>query len=173
MGAVHRPTGDHARRGGRTARRRSHCSASASRAPRRRRDPRRCDPAPDTEGHRSRRGPLADGHASASASSGRHADRRWHGHALHAPGKSLISAPEHTTPKRARACLVTDGDVARAVSYTARSSGESDIPSGIKTIQETPIDAPGNAPKRAPLDTLHSSASSRPSRSLTGTSHFA
>jgi S-DNA-T family DNA segregation ATPase FtsK/SpoIIIE len=37
----------------------------------------------------------------------------WHAHALNAPGKFLLSAPEHTTPKRARAYLVTDQDVAR------------------------------------------------------------
>ena len=37
----------------------------------------------------------------------------WHAHTLNAPGKFLISAPEHTTPKRARAYLVTDDDVAR------------------------------------------------------------
>ena len=39
----------------------------------------------------------------------------WHAHALNAPGKFLVSAPEHTTPKRARAYLVTDQDVARVV----------------------------------------------------------
>jgi S-DNA-T family DNA segregation ATPase FtsK/SpoIIIE len=37
----------------------------------------------------------------------------WHAHTLNAPGKFLVSAPEHTTPKRARAYLVTDDDVAR------------------------------------------------------------
>ena len=41
----------------------------------------------------------------------------WHAHTLNAPGKFLVSAPEHTTPKRARAYLVTDDDVARTVSY--------------------------------------------------------
>jgi S-DNA-T family DNA segregation ATPase FtsK/SpoIIIE len=39
----------------------------------------------------------------------------WHAHALNAPGKFLISAPEHDTPRRARACLVTD----QAVTSTA------------------------------------------------------
>ena len=39
----------------------------------------------------------------------------WHAHTLNAPGKFLVSAPEHTTPKRARAYLVTDDDVARIV----------------------------------------------------------
>jgi len=43
----------------------------------------------------------------------------WNAHTLNAPGKFLISAPEHTTPRRARAYLVTDDDVARAATrYT-------------------------------------------------------
>jgi S-DNA-T family DNA segregation ATPase FtsK/SpoIIIE len=32
----------------------------------------------------------------------------WHAHTLNAPGKFLISAPEHDTPRRARCYLVTD-----------------------------------------------------------------
>jgi S-DNA-T family DNA segregation ATPase FtsK/SpoIIIE len=43
----------------------------------------------------------------------------WHAHTLNAPGKFLVSAPEHTTPKRARAYLVTDDDVARVVAHYA------------------------------------------------------
>jgi S-DNA-T family DNA segregation ATPase FtsK/SpoIIIE len=39
----------------------------------------------------------------------------WHAHALNAPGKFLMSAPEHDTPRRARAYLVTD----EAVTATA------------------------------------------------------
>ena len=41
----------------------------------------------------------------------------WHAHTLNAPGKFLISSPEHGTPKRARAYLVTDDDVARITAY--------------------------------------------------------
>jgi S-DNA-T family DNA segregation ATPase FtsK/SpoIIIE len=41
----------------------------------------------------------------------------WHAHTLNALGKFLVSAPEHTTPKRARAYLVTDDDVARISAY--------------------------------------------------------
>ena len=37
----------------------------------------------------------------------------WHAHTLNAPGKFLVSAPEHATPRRARAYLVTDDDVSR------------------------------------------------------------
>ena len=36
----------------------------------------------------------------------------WHAHTLNAPGKFLISAPEHGTPRRARAYLLTDDVVA-------------------------------------------------------------
>jgi S-DNA-T family DNA segregation ATPase FtsK/SpoIIIE len=39
----------------------------------------------------------------------------WHAHTLNAPGKFLISAPEHDIPRRARAYLVTD----EAVTATA------------------------------------------------------
>jgi hypothetical protein len=41
----------------------------------------------------------------------------WYAHTLNAPGKFLVSASEHTTPKRARAYLVTDDDVARVTAY--------------------------------------------------------
>ena len=43
----------------------------------------------------------------------------WAAHTLNAPGKFLVSAPEHGTPKRARAYLVTDDDVARVVAHYA------------------------------------------------------
>ena len=36
----------------------------------------------------------------------------WNAHTLNAPGKFLISAPEHDTPKRARTYLLTDQAVA-------------------------------------------------------------
>jgi FtsK/SpoIIIE family len=44
----------------------------------------------------------------------------WRAHMLNAPGKFLISAPEHDTPRRARAYLMTDQAVAStASSYAA------------------------------------------------------
>jgi FtsK/SpoIIIE family len=43
----------------------------------------------------------------------------WHAHTLNAPGKFLISAPEHDTPRRARAYLVTDQAVAQTASEHA------------------------------------------------------
>ena len=49
----------------------------------------------------------------------------WHAHTLNAPGKFLVSAPEHTTPKRARAYLVTDDDVARIVARYAAAPARS------------------------------------------------
>ncbi len=50
----------------------------------------------------------------------------WHAHTLNAPGKFLVSAPEHTTPKRARAYLVTDDDVARIVAHYGRDRPQLD-----------------------------------------------
>ena len=50
----------------------------------------------------------------------------WHAHTLNAPGKFLVSAPEHTTPKRARAYLVTDDDVARIVAHYGPSRPQLD-----------------------------------------------
>jgi S-DNA-T family DNA segregation ATPase FtsK/SpoIIIE len=44
----------------------------------------------------------------------------WTAHALNAPGKFLVSAPEHDTPRRGRAYLVTD----QAVTETARQHAD-------------------------------------------------
>jgi hypothetical protein len=43
----------------------------------------------------------------------------WQAHTLNAPGKFLISAPEHDTPRRARAYLVSDEAVTEAASRHA------------------------------------------------------
>ena len=43
----------------------------------------------------------------------------WHAHTLNAPGKFLISAAEHDTPRRARAYLLTDQAVEAAATYYA------------------------------------------------------
>ena len=44
----------------------------------------------------------------------------WHAHTLNAPGKFLISAPEHDTPRRARAYLLTDQAVADTAALVRR-----------------------------------------------------
>ena len=43
----------------------------------------------------------------------------WHAHKLNAPGKFLVSSPEHDIPRRARACLLTDQDVTEAATRCA------------------------------------------------------
>jgi S-DNA-T family DNA segregation ATPase FtsK/SpoIIIE len=43
----------------------------------------------------------------------------WHAHKLNAPGKFLIRSPEHDTPRRARAYLLTDDDVTSAAARYA------------------------------------------------------
>jgi DNA segregation ATPase FtsK/SpoIIIE-like protein len=43
----------------------------------------------------------------------------WDAHKLNAPGKFLISAPEHDTPRRARAYLLTDDTVAATATHYA------------------------------------------------------
>jgi S-DNA-T family DNA segregation ATPase FtsK/SpoIIIE len=43
----------------------------------------------------------------------------WHAHRLNAPGKFLISAPEHDVPRRARAYLLTDEMVAETAARHA------------------------------------------------------
>ncbi len=43
----------------------------------------------------------------------------WHVHKLNAPGKFLIWSPEHDTPRRARAYLLTDEDVTEAAAHYA------------------------------------------------------
>ncbi|MFD0852351.1 cell division protein FtsK, partial [Actinomadura adrarensis] len=44
----------------------------------------------------------------------------WHAHTLNAPGKFLLSAPEHDVPRRGRAYLLTDQTVAEAAQRHAQ-----------------------------------------------------
>ncbi|WP_344897006.1 cell division protein FtsK [Actinomadura meridiana] len=44
----------------------------------------------------------------------------WHAQTLNAPGKFLVSAPEHTTPRRARAYLLTDEAVTQTAAQNAQ-----------------------------------------------------
>ena len=50
----------------------------------------------------------------------------WQAHKLNAPGKFLVSAPEHDTPRRARAYLVTDDDVTDTVARYAATRPQLD-----------------------------------------------
>jgi DNA segregation ATPase FtsK/SpoIIIE-like protein len=50
----------------------------------------------------------------------------WNAHKLNAPGKFLVSAPEHDTPRRSRAYLVTDQVVARTARLHASFRPELD-----------------------------------------------
>jgi hypothetical protein len=54
----------------------------------------------------------------------------WDAHSLNAPGKFLVSAPEHDNPKRARAYLLTDEIVAETASYYADMRPDLDADSG-------------------------------------------
>jgi FtsK/SpoIIIE family len=77
----------------------------------------------------------------------------WQAHKLNAPGKFLISAPEHDTPRRARAYLLTDQTVADTAAWHAIlrpdldeiSLHALDKPSGTSPPhpQETPTTGPG------------------------------
>jgi hypothetical protein len=76
----------------------------------------------------------------------------WNAHALNAPGKFLISAPEHGTPRRARAYLVTDDDVAHAVAQHASSRPQlDDVSRGALDLGPTSAEPVprylGNAPR--------------------------
>jgi hypothetical protein len=50
----------------------------------------------------------------------------WNAHRLNAPGKFLISTPEHDTPRRARAFLITDQAVSQTVARYAQSRPQLD-----------------------------------------------
>jgi S-DNA-T family DNA segregation ATPase FtsK/SpoIIIE len=58
----------------------------------------------------------------------------WHAHTLTQPGTFLLSAPEHATPRRARAYLITDDQVTAHAARHAR-------PGALLTASETPQSA--------------------------------
>jgi hypothetical protein len=60
----------------------------------------------------------------------------WHAHTLNAPGKFLISAPEHDTPRRARAYLITDDMVNTAAGRHA------DIRPALDEVSRRALEAP-------------------------------
>ena len=67
----------------------------------------------------------------------------WNTHSLNAPGKFLVSAPEHSTPRRARAYLVTDQAVSDTAAQHADGRPELDEESRRAIIATAP--AGGNA----------------------------
>jgi DNA segregation ATPase FtsK/SpoIIIE-like protein len=72
----------------------------------------------------------------------------WHAHKLNAPGKFLISAPEDDTPRRARAYLITDDDVADTVARYAATRPRLDTVSRVALAEGTlpPAPQPSGAP---------------------------
>jgi hypothetical protein len=83
----------------------------------------------------------------------------WLAHKLNAPGKFLISAPEHDTPRRARAYLLTDEAVSAAASRHADLRPELDDVSlqalDDRPATDTTTDRPetaGRAPEAAAGD---------------------
>jgi FtsK/SpoIIIE family len=72
----------------------------------------------------------------------------WHAHRLNAPGKFLISAPEHDTPRRARAYLLTDQVVTDAASRHAAMRPELDEIS-MRALEERAHSRP-EAPRSEP-----------------------
>jgi S-DNA-T family DNA segregation ATPase FtsK/SpoIIIE len=69
----------------------------------------------------------------------------WNAHKLNAPGKFLISAPEHDIPRRARAYLLTDQAVAEAAARHAQIPRQLDDISRAAT-EETYTDQPRIVP---------------------------
>jgi S-DNA-T family DNA segregation ATPase FtsK/SpoIIIE len=82
----------------------------------------------------------------------------WQAHTLNAPGKFLISAPEHDTPRRARAYLLTDD----AVSETARRYAGQRPP--LDEISRRAITEPYTGPQPAGAHALGSDDRSGPAR---------
>jgi DNA segregation ATPase FtsK/SpoIIIE-like protein len=67
----------------------------------------------------------------------------WHAHKLNAPGKFLVSAPEHDTPQRARAYLITDDDVKNAVARYAATRPQLDAISRLALTPPPPAPTAG------------------------------
>lgn len=76
----------------------------------------------------------------------------WNAHSLNAPGKFLVSAPEHTSPRRARAYLLTDEAVRDTVTISAETRPALDDVSrrAIETRQTNPHPAAQGAYQAGP-----------------------
>ena len=82
----------------------------------------------------------------------------WQAHTLNAPGKLLVSAAEHDTPRRARAYLITDEVVASTASLHASLRPPLDEVSQRAIEERSPTEVPiapdaeAGDPPRSPLD---------------------
>jgi S-DNA-T family DNA segregation ATPase FtsK/SpoIIIE len=76
----------------------------------------------------------------------------WHAHTLNAPGKFLIAAAEHDTPKRARAYLLTDQVVETAATYYADNRPPLDPISRQALERVDPEQTAGSSDGEAPID---------------------
>jgi hypothetical protein len=74
----------------------------------------------------------------------------WHARKRSAPGTFLISAPEHDTPRRARACLVTDDDVTATVARYAATRPPLDRVSRLALADGSPPPTPRPAGNPSP-----------------------
>jgi hypothetical protein len=84
----------------------------------------------------------------------------WQANTLNAPGKFLISAPEHDVPRRARAYLLTDQAVAETVSAHASLRPDLDVAS-LRALDER-SDIHPQAPLTEPGTELQSDVDSGP-----------
>ncbi|WP_233526290.1 FtsK/SpoIIIE domain-containing protein [Actinomadura spongiicola] len=71
----------------------------------------------------------------------------WHAHTLNAPGKFLLSAPEHDTPRRGRAYLLTDDTVAQTAERHApvRPALDKIFRRALNEARMTPVSVPAVA----------------------------
>ncbi|XNL77158.1 cell division protein FtsK [Actinomadura madurae] len=88
----------------------------------------------------------------------------WHAHTLNAPGKFLLSAPEHDTPRRGRAYLLTDATVAETAQrhssvrppldeVSRRALDEARMPVSVPSVPVTPSrEDPAKTALREALD---------------------
>ncbi|MFB4308933.1 FtsK/SpoIIIE domain-containing protein [Actinomadura sp. GTD37] len=70
----------------------------------------------------------------------------WHAHTLNAPGKFLLSSPEHDTPRRGRAYLLTD----EAVSTTAEHHAS--VRPVLDAVSQRALDARRSSPEPEPTE---------------------
>ncbi|MFG2088011.1 cell division protein FtsK [Spirillospora sp. NPDC048824] len=70
----------------------------------------------------------------------------WHAHTLNAPGKFLLSAPEHDTPRRGRAYLLTDAIVGETAERHAPLRPDLD------EVSHRALDEARAAPVNPPID---------------------